>query len=144
MALDSILQIASTGMSAQSIRLNIAASNLANANTLSDSEKTAFRARQPVFTPLHLSEKNTFNGMVDAAIAQGVKVTHISKSDKAIQSDFQPGNPNADDKGYVYKSNVNTMEEMANIVEASRDYERNIQVMLTAKKLIEHTLKLAE
>lgn len=144
MALSNILSIASSGMSAQSVRLNIAASNLANANTIASSEDTAFRALEPVFTPIRQDRMQSFSESLDTAIAQGVRVSKMQKSQQEVEKEYQPANPLADKNGYIYKSNVNSISEMTNVIEASRDYERNIQVMQTAKKLIEHTLKLAE
>ena len=107
--MSSPLDIAASAMHAQMLRLNTVASNLANADTVSSTEEGAYRSRQPVFSAV-LQEQQ---GMAS------VQVSEIMESQAPIQKHFQPGHPQADENGFVYSSNVNTVEEMANMMAAS-------------------------
>lgn len=139
--LNDILSLAASGMSAQAIRLNIAASNMANANTVASSEEKAYHAKQPVFESVLSQAQKGFG----QSATSGVRVAEVTHSKQPIQAEYQPGNPKADKNGYVYKSNVNTMEQMASVIEASRDYQKNVQIMKSAKRLIDMTIaKLGE
>jgi len=136
MSFFNIFDVAGSGMSAQTIRLNTVASNLANADTLSSSEANAYRAKEPVFEVMY-----------DAALGKGssingVRVNSIKESTAPIQSRYMPGNPLADERGYVYSSNVNTIEEMVNMISASRSYQNNVEVMNTSKEMLLRTLTL--
>lgn len=135
MSLISIFNISSSAMNAQSVRLNTTASNLANAESVSSSEAGAYRARQPVFETV----MNSLTGEVN-----GVKVTDVVKSDAPILKQYSPGNPMADKEGYIYRSNVNAMEEMANMISASRSYQNNVEVMNTSKQMLISTLRLGQ
>jgi len=134
-SLISIFNISSSAMNAQSVRLNTTASNLANAESVSSSEAGAYRARQPVFETV----MNSLTGEVN-----GVKVTDVVKSDAPILKQYSPGNPMADKEGYIYRSNVNAMEEMANMISASRSYQNNVEVMNTSKQMLISTLRLGQ
>lgn len=125
-------------MSAQSIRLNTTASNMANAETIAGSEDKVYRAKEPVFATI------LKNGIQENDAAGGVKVVKIVESQAPAQKRYEPGNPLADEKGYVYMSNVNTIEEMANMISASRAYQDNVEIMNTAKQMIMSTLKLGQ
>ncbi len=133
MSLDKIFDISGSGMSAQSVRLNVTASNLANAGNVGGDADTVYRARQPIFESL-----------VDrSASAQvGVGVTGIVESEAPLQRVYQPTHPEADDTGHVYGTNVNTIEEMVNMISASKTYQNNIEVMQTARDLMIQTLSL--
>ena len=136
MSFFNIFDVAGSGMSAQTIRLNTVARNLANADTLSSSEANAYRAKEPVFEVMY-----------DAALGKGssingVRVNSIKESTAPIQSRYMPGNPLADERGYVYSSNVNTIEEMVNMISASRSYQNNVEVMNTSKEMLLRTLTL--
>ena len=135
MSLFSIFDIAGSAMSAQNIRLNTTASNLANSETVSGSEQQAYRARQPVFS--------TVLNQANQAVA-GVQVTGITTNNAPIQREYAPQNPLADEQGYVYKSNVNPVEEMANMISASRSYQSNIEVLNTSKELMLQTLRMGQ
>ncbi len=135
MSLMSVFNISSSAMNAQSVRLNTTASNLANAESVSSSEADAYRARQPVFETV----LNNLTGEV-----QGVAVADVVKSDAPIMKQYSPGNPMADQEGYIYRSNVNAMEEMANMISASRSYQNNVQVMNTSKEMLMSTLRLGQ
>jgi len=139
MSLFSIFDIAGSGMSAQTVRLNVTASNLANAETISSSAEQAYRARQPVFATV----LDTQPGMAQQTNL-GVKVTEIVESNAPLRSQYEPGNPQADAKGYIYLPNVNTVEEMANMISASRSYQSNVEVINTSKQLLLRTLALGQ
>jgi flagellar basal-body rod protein FlgC len=138
--IDSVFGIAGTALNAQMIRMNTTASNLANATTVASSEKDAFRAKRPVFKALVQDE------MTNAAFAQlgGVKVDHIVDDPTPIRSLYEPSNPSADKDGMVYLSNVNEMQEMVEMMAASRSYQNNVEVVNTAKQLMSRTLDLTK
>ena len=138
--LDSVFGIAGTAMNAQTVRLNTTASNLANATTVAGSEKDAFRAKRPVFKAL-LEEEMTHAG---APYLGGVKVDMVADDPTPIRSLHDPGNPMADANGYVYLSNVNEMQEMVEMMSASRSYQNNVEVVNTAKQLMMRTLDITK
>jgi len=127
-----VLDIAGSAMNAQMVRLNTTASNMANANTVASSEAGAYRAKQPVFATL----------LRDASDVGGVEVSGIAESDAAIEKRYEPGNPMADKEGYVYLSNVNGVEEMANMISASRSFQNNAEIFSTSRTLMLRTLQL--
>lgn len=138
--LDSVFGIAGTALNSQLVRMNTTASNLANATTVANSEKGAFRAKRPVFKAL-LDEAST-----NAAFPTegGVKVDHIADDPTPIRSIYDPSNPSADQDGMVYLSNVNEMQEMVEMMAASRSYQNNVEVVNTAKQLMSRTLDLTK
>ena len=135
MPLLSIFDVSGSGMSAQSIRLNTTASNLANAENISGNPQEVYKARQPVFATVMDNYSNK---------AAGVRVTNIVESQAPPQKEYAPNNPLADDQGYVYKPNVNSIEEMANMISASRSYQNNVEIMKTAKQMLLTTLRLGQ
>ena len=139
MSLFNIFDVAGSGMSAQSIRLNVVASNLSNADNVSSTEKDAYRAREPVFAAIYgaLRADGTNN-------INGVRVTSIKESSAPIQARYMPDNPQADANGYVFGSNVNPIEEMVNMISASRSYQDNVEVMKTSKQMLLRTLTLGD
>lgn len=138
MSLMSIFNISGSGMSAQSVRLNTTASNLANANSVSSSLDTTYKARQPVFAAIQDDALNELNA------SAGVQVAAIVESSAPLQSEYNPSHPMADEKGYIYKPNVNVVEEMANMISASRTYQTNVEVARTAKDMLQRTLALGQ
>ncbi len=124
-------------MSANSLRLNVTASNLANAESISSSVNTTYRARHPVFSAV-------FNPDRMDGVSTGVATLGVVESAAPIQKNYQPDHPMADDKGYIYMSNVNSIEEMANMLAASRAYENNVEVINTSKQLLIRTLSLGQ
>ena len=149
MALGNIFDIAGTGMNAQSLRLNTTASNLANAQSASSSVDEVYRSRQPVFAAMHQNamreaavEGEYSNNELDAAA--GVKVLGIVESDAPLQRRYEPTHPKADDEGYVYYPNVNPVEEMANMIAASRSFQMNVEVMNSAKQMVQRVLTLGQ
>lgn len=149
MALGNIFDIAGTGMNAQSLRLNTTASNLANAQSASSSVNEVYRSRQPVFAAIHqdamraaVSEGVYSNNELDAAA--GVQVLGIVESDAPLQRRYEPGHPKADAEGYVFYPNVNPVEEMANMIAASRSFQMNVEVMNSAKQMVQRVLTLGQ
>jgi len=138
MSLNNIFNIAGSAMSAQSIRLNTTASNMANAETIAGSADKIYRAKEPVFSTI------LNNGISENDTAGGVKVTNVVESLAPAQKRYEPGNPVADENGYVYMSNVNVIEEMANMISASRAYQDNVEIMSTVKQMMMSTLKLGQ
>jgi len=134
MSMFQIFHISGSAVSAQSQRLNIVASNLANADTVAGPDGSAYKARQVVFQ----------TELMGAAQAAGVKVSTVTESDAAGRRVHDPKHPSADAEGYVTYSNVNAVEEMVNMISASRSYQNNVEVMNTAKTLLQKTLQLGQ
>jgi flagellar basal-body rod protein FlgC len=134
-----VFDIAGSGMAAQSVRLNTVASNLANAESVSGDAKTAYKARHPVFEAVRAQTGATQNG-VDPGAA--VKVLGIVEDQRTPEMRYQPGNPLANSEGYVFAPNVNVVEEMVDMISASRAYQNNVEVMNTSKELLLATLRL--
>jgi len=134
----SIFDIAGTGMNAQSLRLNLVASNISNANSVSSTAERAYKSRQPVFATELKGVMNNQN------TASRVKVLGVVENQAPPVMEYAPNHPLADNAGYIYKSNVNTVEEMANMMSASRSYQNNVEVLNTAKQLILQTLKMGQ
>ncbi len=132
-----IFDIAGSGMSAQSVRLNTTASNLANADSLSSDPAQVYKARHPLFEAIR-------SGMGADAASAGVAVRGIVESQASPTARYEPGNPLADADGYVYAPNVNTVEEMVDMISASRSYQNNVEVMNTAKDMMLATLRLGQ
>ena len=132
-----IFEVAGSGMSAQSVRLNTTASNLANADSVSGDPNQVYKARHPVFEAIR-------SGAGAGAATNGVSVRGIVENQAAPSARYEPGNPLADANGYVYAPNVNTVEEMVDMISASRSYQNNVEVMNTAKEMMLSTLKLGQ
>ena len=133
-----IFDIAGSGMNAQNLRLNLVASNISNANSISSSIGEVYKSRQPVFAAelKNIMDKNQAAG--------GVDVVGVVESQAPPIMEYAPNHPMADELGYIYKPNVNTVEEMANMMSAARAYENNVEVLNTAKSLILQTLKMGQ
>ncbi len=138
MSLLHIFDIAGSGVSAQSQRLNVVASNLANADTVAGPDGSAYKARQVVFQ----SAMAAGTGARDAAA--GVRVSTISENTSPGRRVHDPRHPGADKEGYVTYSNVNPVEEMVNMISASRSYQNNVEVMNTARSLLLKTLQIGQ
>jgi flagellar basal-body rod protein FlgC len=137
-----IFDIAGSGLSAQSVRLNTVASNLANADSVSGDPTTVYKARHPVFQAVQqqlLGASSTEDQSESA-----VRVAGIVESQAAPQMRYDPGNPLANAQGNVYAPNVNVIEEMTDMISASRAYQDNVEVMNTSKDLMLATLKLGQ
>ncbi len=138
MSLYNIFNISGSAMSAQTVRLNTTASNIANADSLSSSSGEVYKARHPVFSTI----MSNFTGNADNV--GGVRVAGIVESKAEAIARYQPDNPMADEKGYVYAPNVSLVEEMANMISASRSYQSNVQVANMTKNLLTKTLSLGK
>lgn len=135
MSLFNVFDISASALSAQSVRLNAISSNLANAEVVSSSEESAYRARYPVFA-------SAMESALDDRDSVGVRVDGMVESGMVPRKEFSPTHPLADDDGYIYMSNVNSVEEMANMISASRSYQSSVEAMNTTKQLIMQTLNL--
>ncbi|MGD0961640.1 MAG: flagellar basal body rod protein FlgC [Methylomonas sp.] len=132
-----IFDIAGSGMNAQNLRLNLVASNISNANSISSSTDQVYKTRQPVFAA-------EMQNVLNKNQAGGVNVLGVVESQAPPVMEYAPNHPLADANGYIYKPNVNTIEEMANMMSASRSYQNNIDVLNTAKTMLLDTLKLGQ
>jgi len=138
MSLFNVFNITGSGMSAQSMRLNTTASNIANADSVSSSINETYRARHPVFAA---AMQKAADGQ-DANV--GVQVLGIVESNKPLNIEYAPEHPMADKEGYIYKPNVNVIEEMTNMISASRSYQTNVQLAESAKNMLNKTLTLGQ
>jgi flagellar basal-body rod protein FlgC len=138
--LKNIFEIAGTALNAQTIRMNTTASNLANASSVSPTEEEAFRAKRPIFKAL--VEQADLNRGFDAL--GGVKVKEVIDSTEPVRKVLDPGNPEANEDGYVFLSNVNEVTEMIEMVAASRSFQNNVEVVTTARQLMMRTLEIAK
>ena len=136
-----IFDVAGSGLSAQSVRLNTVASNLVNADSVSGDPRTVYKARHPVFQAVRAA-MGALPGNSGSATAVRVAGIVESQSPPTVHND--PGNPLADAQGNVYSPNVDVIEEMTDMISASRAYQDNVEVMSTAKDLMLGTLKLGQ
>ncbi|MFT6264660.1 MAG: flagellar basal-body rod protein FlgC [Oleiphilaceae bacterium] len=150
MSLTNIFDIAGSGMAAQSIRLNTTASNIANADSAGSSTDEVYRARKPVFSAIQQNlmtqalggSPGDMTGGVSAS--QGVQVEGIIESDAPLNMRYEPDHPMANDGGYVMYPNVNVVEEMADMLSASRSFQTNVSVMDSAKTMMQRLLTLGQ
>jgi flagellar basal-body rod protein FlgC len=138
MSMLSIFNISGSAASAQSQRLNVVASNLANADTVAGPNGQAYKARQVTF------QTELMGQTANDPTAAGVRVSTISEDQTPGRRVHDPKHPSADAEGYVTYSNVNAVEEMVNMISASRSYQNNLEVMNTAKSLLLKTLQLGQ
>ena len=134
MSMFSIFNVSGSAISAQSQRLNVVASNLANVDAVAGPDGKAYKARQAVFQTVPMGTDGT----------AGVRVSNIQESDTPGKRIHDPSHPLADAEGYVSHSNVNAVEEMVNMISASRSYQNNVEVMNTAKSLLLKTLQIGQ
>lgn len=134
MSLFNVFNVASSAMTAQSMRLNTVASNLANADSVTSSDGKPYRAKQVLFEATPMGNATT----------TGVRVTRVVESAAPARMVYDPKNPAADEKGYVAFSNVNAVEEMTNMLSASRSYQTNVEVLNTAKTMMLRTLQIGQ
>jgi len=136
-----IFDVVGSGMSAQSVRLNTVASNLANADSVSGDPNTVYKARHPVFQAVQAAAAQSLSATERASTAT-VQVKGIVQNNAPPTERYDPGNPLADEQGNVYAPNVNVIEEMTDMISASRAYQDNVEVLNTSKDLMLATLKL--
>ena len=144
MSLSAVFDLAGMGMSAQSIRLNTTASNLANAQSASSNIDEVYRARHPVFESMRMDALSNSMAMptVNDDAATGLRVGGIVESQQPLERRYEPNHPKADAEGYVYYPNVNVVEEMADMISASRSFQVNVEVMNSAKTMMQQLLTL--
>ncbi len=133
MSLFNVFNVAGSALNAQTIRLNTTASNLANAESVSGDATKVYRARHPVFQAMMNDADGDFDG--DGA-STGVRVLGIVESNAPPLKTYQPGSPLADKDGYVYAANVNSIEEMTNMISANRSFATNIEAINTVRDLL--------
>ncbi|WP_324780757.1 flagellar basal body rod protein FlgC [Thiobacillus sedimenti] len=134
MSLSNIFNVAGSAMNAQAQRLNTVASNLANADSATSANGTPYKAKQVVFAATPMGEGG----------ATGVNVAAVVDDPSPMKQVYDPKNPLADEKGYVTMPNVNVVEEMVNMISASRAYQSNVDMMNTTKTLLLKTLSLGQ
>ena len=133
MSLMKVFGISGSAVSAQSQRLNVVASNLANAEAVAGPDGQSYKSRQVVFQS-QASPDGT----------AGVKVSSVIEDNAPAKRVYEPGHPMADEQGYLTQSNVNVVEEMLNMISASRSYQNNVEVMNTARQLLQKTLQMGQ
>lgn len=161
MSISNVFNIVGSAMSAQSVRMNTIASNIANAQTVAGSEQTAYKAKHPVFIAgttrtgirsdssiRSTGNSNPFTSILAESLDEqgvaGVDVAEIIESDAPVQRRYQPSHPLADEEGYVYTSNVNAVEEMADMISASRSFQMNVEVANSAKSMMQRLITLGQ
>lgn len=144
MSLSNVFNIAGSAMNAQTVRLNTTASNLANAESVSSSLGETYRARKPVFAVQQLDPLAEPDNESGIAAGQGVQILGIVESDAQLRQEYNPSHPMADEQGYVYYPNVNVVEEMADMISASRSFQINTEIMNTAKQMLQQTLRMGQ
>lgn len=132
MSLFNVFNISGSAMNAETIRLNATASNLANAESVNGDASKVYRARHPVFAAMMDSE----SGLEDQDASTGVRVLGVVESNSPPLKTYQPDNPLADKDGFVYTSNVNSIEEMTNMISANRSFSTNVLAINTARDLL--------
>ena len=134
MSMFNIFNVSGSAVSSQSQRLNVVASNLANVDAVAGPDGKGYKARQVVFETVPMGSE----------ASSGVKVSKILESEVPLKRIHNPMHPSADAEGYVTQSNVNPVEEMVNMISASRSYQNNVEVMNTAKTLLLKTLQMGQ
>lgn len=134
MSMFNIFNVSGSAISSQAQRLNVVASNLANVDAVAGPDGQTYKSRQAIFQTVPMGN----DGMA------GVKVKDIKESDAPARREYSPHHPSADAEGYVTHSNVNPVEEMVNMISASRSYQNNVEVMNTAKSLLLKTLQMGQ
>ena len=137
MSLFNVFDIAGSAMTAQSVRMNVTASNMANANSVSSSTGSTYRSRHPVFETI-------FSDVMDGSVSKGVRVSGIIESQAELRKEYSPAHPQADGDGYVYYPNVNPIEEMTNMISASRSYQNNVEIINSSKQMLLQTLRMGQ
>ena len=138
MSFENIMSISGGAMDAQTARINLAASNIANADTVDSTPEAAFKAKRAVFKTI--LEDEVYRGA--DAVAGGVKVSEIAEDDAINPSRYDPNHPLANEEGFVFGSNVNVMTEMVDIQAASRSFESAVEASNTAKRLMMRTIEM--
>lgn len=138
-SMEQVLTNAATGLSAQTVRMNTIASNLANAGNVGGSEASTYHSKYPVFKEIR--QQATDMGQDDAPTG-GVKVSSVKESQKPLDKRYEPNHPLANKDGFIYVTDVNPIAEMTDMISASKEYQANVEIMNTTKNLISQTLNV--
>ena len=140
-----IFDIAGSGMKAQNLRMNLIASNMANADSVSSSQGEVYKSRQPVFKTMMDNIGNPLGRPnANGSVGVGVKMAGVLESKAPVFPEYSPNHPQANKDGYIFRSNVNTVEEMANMISASRSFQNNVEVINTSKKMMMSVINLGK
>lgn len=140
MSLNAIFDIAGSAMAAETARLTSSAGNLGNANVQAGSPDEVYKPKYPIFKAVQEQANQWMGDKVKA----GVALKGVYESDVEPNKQYDPNNPIADDKGFVYSSKINYVEEMANVISASRSYQMDVELLSTTKQLMQRTLQLGQ
>jgi len=145
MSINNIFDIAGSAMTAQSVRLNTVASNIANAESAASSVETTYRARKPVFAAVQQQALAAAMGASpEQEAGKGVQVLGVVESQAPLDMRYEPNHPLANEEGYVMYPNVNVVEEMADMISSSRSFQMNVEVMNSAKSMMQRVLTLGQ
>ena len=137
MSLFDSLRISASGLSAERLRMDVVASNLANANTTKGADGQPYRRKEVVLQSADGSGASSFQDVL-----QGVEITGVVDDDSPLRRVYDPGHPDADAQGFVTLPNVNTVSEMVDLITATRGYEANVQAMNAAKQMFSRALEI--
>ncbi|MEC7189103.1 MAG: flagellar basal body rod protein FlgC [Pseudomonadota bacterium] len=140
MSADALLKIAGSGLNAQLTRMNTIASNLANATVVAGTAEEAYKAKRVIFSSLMIDPDQ--QDSIQGETRRGVYVSEVIDDTETVKQIHEPGNALANEDGYVFGSNVNEIEEMVEMLDASRAYQNNVSVVSTAQELMTRTLDL--
>ena len=138
MKLDDIMSVAGAALEANTVRMNLAVSNIANAEVMAGNENDAFKAKRAVFRTILEDEVDKRRGEVSG----GVRIQEVIEDKTSHTVSFDPNHPDANEEGYVYLSNVNAMNELVEMTAAARSFETNVEALNTAKRLMLRTVAL--
>ena len=138
MKLDDIMSVAGAALEANTVRMNLAVSNIANAEVMAGNENDAFKAKRAVFRTILEGEVDKRRGEVSG----GVRIQEVIEDKTSHTVSFDPNHPDANEEGYVYLSNVNAMNELVEMTAAARSFETNVEALNTAKQLMLRTVEL--
>ena len=138
MKLDDIMSVAGAALEANTVRMNLAVSNIANAEVMAGNEDDAFKAKRAVFRTILEDEVDKRRGEVSG----GVRIQQVIEDNTSHTVSFDPNHPDANEEGYVYLSNVNAMNELVEMTAAARSFETNVEALNTAKQLMLRTVEL--
>lgn len=139
MTFNAIFSMVQSGLTAETARLSATASNMSNSSTIASSPDDVYKAQYPIFKAI---QENANQWMGQQKVGVEIAGTYESKADPI--SRYEPNNPMADKKGFVYQPNINYSEEMANMISASRSYQMNVELMDATKKLMQRTLQMGQ
>ncbi|WP_408954553.1 flagellar basal body rod protein FlgC [Natroniella sp. ANB-PHB2] len=134
------MNISSSGLTAQRVRMDLVSNNIANVNTTRTEDGGPYRRQAPVFAARLKDELDKFNN--NSQVGEGVKITEIVESDEPVRLEYKPEHPDANQDGYVEKPNVNIVSEMTDMISATRAYEANVTALDSAKSMFESALRI--